>query len=210
MSIVTGWLLPKGSHVEPVEVVVGEGHEAIADLIGCDLIDAVKIGIANDKGEHQVLIGYIDDVGAHTATSIQDINFLASFLFDRNEPLFGDVVVVAGISPTGEYDGENYDLPAWVVHNADEVVDKAADFYNKFLMSMSAVALAADEGLITLEELDEAAGECVEDVDAEKLGELLETSLRYLKIRVEQMENGEELVDFDEGLRRILEEEGGE
>jgi hypothetical protein len=29
-----------------------------------------------------------------------------------------------------------------------------------------------------------------------------------MDMRMEQMNNGEELVDFDEGLRRMLEEEG--
>jgi hypothetical protein len=207
MGIVTGWLLPKGSHVEPIEVMV-DGYKSLVELIDCDMVDAVHIGIANKEGEHQMLIGYIDDEGMNGAEGINDINFLASFLFRRSDPVYGNVVVVAGLSPDGEYDGENYDLPTWVTEIADEVVDEAADMYNTFVISLSALAVAAEDGLITVSEIDKAADEADDADDSDALSQLIATSLRYMDMRMEQMNNGEELVDFDEGLRRMLEEEG--
>lgn len=202
MATVNGWLLPKGSHVEPIEVIISDEAGAIANLIGCNMIDAVRIDVSSSNGERQVLVGYIDDEGAMTAEGVGDINFLASYLFGRSNPLFGDVLVVAGMSDDGVYDGENYGLPEWILLGAESIVNEAANFYNHFVTSLSAVALAVNEGLIEADELNNAA-------EKFELNELLETSLRYMEMRVEQMERGEDLPDFEEGLRMMLEQEEG-
>jgi hypothetical protein len=207
MSNVIGWLLPKGANVEPVEIIVGENHEEISKLIGCDLIDAVRVDVHSAQGDRQILVGYIDDNGIHNAEGFDDINFLASFLFKRTDPLFGNVVVVAGVSPDGVYDGDNHDLPQWVLRGAEGVVDQAANIYNTFVLSISALALATGDGLILAEELEQAVDTVDED---DGLGELLATSLRYMEMRAAQVRAGEEVVDFDEGLRRMLEQEGNQ
>jgi hypothetical protein len=54
----------------------------------------------------QEFIGYVHDEGLMLR---QEFNPLASALFGSY--LVGTCVVVGGISPTGEYDGENYDCP---------------------------------------------------------------------------------------------------
>jgi hypothetical protein len=54
----------------------------------------------------QEFIGYVHDEGLMLR---QEFNPLASALFGQY--LVGTCVVVGGISPTGEYDGENYDCP---------------------------------------------------------------------------------------------------
>lgn len=202
MGTVNGWLLPKGSHVEPIEVVVSDEAGAIASMIGCNLIDAVRIDVSSSGGERQVLVGYIDDEGLMAAEGVGDINFLASYLFGRPDPLVGDVLVVAGMSDDGVYDGENYGLPEWILVGAESIVNEAASMYNEFVTSLSAVALAVGEGLIEEREIEDA-------VDHSDMGELLKTSLRYMEMRIEQMERGEEVPDFDEGMRIMLEQEEG-
>lgn len=54
----------------------------------------------------QEFIGYVHDEGLMLR---QEFNPLASVLFGQY--IVGTCVVVGGISPSGEYDGENYDCP---------------------------------------------------------------------------------------------------
>lgn len=59
-------------------------------------------------------------------------NALASLIFGR--PLVGPCVIVGSMSPSGEYDGENYDVPAR---------------YDVTLMARLAAALVADDEVMS-------------------------------------------------------------
>lgn len=73
-------------------------------------IDAVRRGASDETGETPpfIIVGYVHDEGIILKLPL---NPVATVLFEQN--IFGDCLVVSGTNPeTGDYDGENYDLPA--------------------------------------------------------------------------------------------------
>lgn len=88
---------PDGQHRQ-IDLPSEGSYEILRDTIG-GLLDTVS----NDNGS---VIGYVHDEGLLIGLPV---NTVASLMFSR--PLVGNVVLVGGISPDGEYDGENHDLP---------------------------------------------------------------------------------------------------
>lgn len=88
---------PDGQHRQ-IDLPSEGSYEILRDTIG-GLLDTVS----TDNGS---VIGYLHDEGLLIGLPV---NTVASLLFSR--PLVGNVVLVGGISPDGEYDGENHDLP---------------------------------------------------------------------------------------------------
>jgi len=86
-----------GQH-RKIELPKDDSYEIITDLVG-GYLDSVS----NSDGS---VVGYLHDEGLLIGLPV---NTVASLLFSR--PLVGNVVLVGGISPEGEYDGENHDLP---------------------------------------------------------------------------------------------------
>jgi hypothetical protein len=205
VKYVSGWLLPKGINVQPQSVLVPSNASAIAEMIGCDLIDAVRHEVGSSDGDHTVIVGYVDDEGLLKEVGPQDINWLASSLFNRDEPLMGDVVVVGGVDPTtGVYDGDNHDLPSWLNQLADEVVAYAADSYNKGITTVASVLMAIQDGIIDRSEFEAIMAE---DDITDDFVDMLKASLGYVAMRVEDEMNG---VDdtMDDAIRKMLEGEG--
>jgi hypothetical protein len=99
-TMVSGALLPcgVGNTIEPAIV---DGLESLQQYVG-GMIDAVRTELQDGT----VIVGYVNDEGLMLN---METNWFASALFDRQ--IVGDVVLVSGTSPSGEYDGENYDLP---------------------------------------------------------------------------------------------------
>lgn len=105
-----GILLPCDD-TEPLPISVGN-HEHIRTLVG-NVFDCVTRTIDPEdmgaEGTAFTVCGYIDDEGLINELPV---NVMASIVFGRE--LYGPVVVVSGTNPTsGEYDGENYDVPNW-------------------------------------------------------------------------------------------------
>jgi hypothetical protein len=111
--------------VEPLTLSEADGGYAeIRDAVG-GYIDAVRDGS---------LVGYVHDEGLLIGLPV---NVMASALFAR--PLVGDVVLVGCVSPSGEYDGENYDVHP--VFFSQEFADECAS------MALNETLIQEIEGL---------------------------------------------------------------
>lgn len=86
-----------GQH-RPLELCEGDSYEVIKEAVG-GWLDTVTT-------ENGLVVGYLHDEGLLIGLPV---NTVASLLFQR--PLVGNVVLVGAVSPDGEYDGENHDLP---------------------------------------------------------------------------------------------------
>lgn len=105
-----GILLPCDG-TEPLPISVGD-YKHLQELVG-GLIDCVSTNINpadfDLEGERFTACGYVNDEGILIGL---EVNAMASIVFGRE--LFGPVVIVSGTNPTtGDYDGENYDVPSW-------------------------------------------------------------------------------------------------
>jgi len=93
-------LTPEGE----VETLALSDYTQLCTAVG-GLIDVVSTRDLPD------VVGYVNDEGLLIGLAP---NALASMLFSR--PLVGPCVLVGCLSPTGDYDGENYDVPARFMH----------------------------------------------------------------------------------------------
>lgn len=120
-TITAGLLLPAGSNVSPEPIFV-EDYKSIQNLVG-GAFDAVR----TDMGHDQVaLVGYVHDEGMLIPL---EYNYIATALFKQN--IFGDCVVVWGLDENGVYDGENHDIPEFMVNFlSEELMESVANSYN--------------------------------------------------------------------------------
>lgn len=100
-AMVSGALLHAGVDAGIEPVIVGD-YTTIQQFVGGHF-DCVRKEI-DDEGT--VIVGYVHDEGLLLG---METNWTASAMFGRE--LAGPCVIVSGTSPSGEYDGENYDLP---------------------------------------------------------------------------------------------------
>ena len=142
-----------GSEIEPA--IVGD-LESIQHYVG-GCIDAVRTELEDGT----VIVGYCHDEGLILDL---DTNWFASALFNRQ--LCGPVVLVSGTSPTGEYDGENYDLPEnFYKFLTTNFTKRVADTYNETMIMTAGLAMARQIGIIDDEEmsvLDEELSRAIE------------------------------------------------
>jgi hypothetical protein len=132
-----------GGNVIPVEV---NGYKEIQDKVG-GLFDVVRQQVNDDI----VAVGYVHDEGLLLDL---DMNWLASALFMRE--IRGDVVVVNGCSPSGEYDGDDYDLPSsFIDYMKTTFLMKVANTYNESVVVSTAFDYAIDNELLEQNEIDE-------------------------------------------------------
>ena len=142
---VSGALLPTGIN-RKIEPVLVDGVDSIQTYVG-GMFDCVT----QVMPDNTVMVGYIHDEGMLLNL---EMNWFASALFMRE--LHGPVVLVSGSSPSGEYDGENYDIPthiyAWLISNFTE---KVADTYNESVMVTALLNAGVELGVITVAEKNE-------------------------------------------------------
>lgn len=196
MSIKVGMFLPKGSNVEP-EPFFFQNYEDLQSAVG-GAFDVVR----TDLGRKDVaLLGYVNDNGLLTG---EEYNYLATALFKQN--LVGNVVVTWGLSPNGEYDGDDYDIPeAMVEFIQGELVHSTAEAYNLSVMSSLACQMAVACGIRTEDDImDIVRGMSSADRDeanswAKKLNEMLEAVIAF------EAENPEA---FGDAVQRLNESEG--
>lgn len=156
-KLVQGIFFPVGEEIEPLPIAVGD-HTNINALIGghfdCvrrnfDPEELYEASGRPDDAEPFVCVGYVHDEGILLGLPL---NKLATVVFGQQ--LYGDVVVVSGTSPTGEYDGENYDVPTWfgnAVHNGSLV--EASEIVENLSEIASCLATAVREGMINRDEI---------------------------------------------------------
>lgn len=158
-SIAMGILIPADMSMAPSVVPVTDHHDLQAYVGG--VIDAVSNGFdpsdfGHDEEDPFTLVGYVHDEGLIIG---MPENQRASVLFQRT--LVGDVVVVSGTNPdTLDYDGDNYDVPAWfcnrvmdgslewVIANADDMAETIS----------KAMELALRDGVFSEEEMELVLG----------------------------------------------------
>lgn len=149
MSAVSAVLIKAGVGVTP-EAVMVDGLESIQRLVG-GMIDAVRIDtqqINQVTGEEEprfTIVGYVHDEGLMLD---MEINWIASALFQQR--IVGNVVLVSGNSPTGEYDGENHDIPdtlfKWL---STSFVNHVAKTYNESVMIAEILDYVKNDGGFT-------------------------------------------------------------
>lgn len=207
---VSGWLLPAGINVEPQPVLVAnDDYTQIVDLIGgnCRAIDAVRHDVGDENGNRTTIVGYVDDEGLYDQSA--EVNYLASAAFGRTEPLVGNVVVVSGINPqTGEYDGDNHDLPEWLTERADDLTIMSADAYNKAAVATMAVMNALQDGLIDEAELQRVLDAPYTMENLHEVSDMATMALRYAEMQMTSEDSDESISEAVERLTSYDWEEG--
>jgi hypothetical protein len=161
-TMVSGALLPcgVGNTIEPAIV---DGLESLQQYVG-GMIDAVRTELQDGT----VIVGYVNDEGLMLN---METNWFASALFDRQ--IVGDVVLVSGTSPSGEYDGENYDLPEnFFRFLSTKFTEHVAQTYNECVAMTLGLNLAHRLGIISDDELDDLNNKVASAADGEDDTEL--------------------------------------
>lgn len=158
-----------GNEIEPA--IIGD-LESIQHYVG-GCIDAVRTELEDGT----VIVGYCHDEGLLLG---METNWFASALFNRQ--LAGPVVLVSGTSPSGEYDGENYDLPeTYYEYLTTNFTKRVADTYNETMIMTAGLALAKRVGLVDDAEmlvLDEQLNRAAEGDDTDFLEHMQEIAER--------------------------------
>lgn len=177
-----------GGDVIPVDV---NGYKEIQDKVG-GLFDVVRQQVNDDI----VAVGYVHDEGLLLDL---DMNWVASALFMRE--IRGDVVVVNGYSPNGEYDGDDYDLPqAFIEYMKTTFLARVAEKYNESVMVTAILEQAIEMGIMTDDEVDEwlnelfRIGEEHDRVGFDKLQDKLKEIITKIK-EEESAQATDELID---------------
>lgn len=158
-NVIVGVLLKAGDDATPLPIKISD-LESIQGYVG-GYIDAVtmtydpKEMFTDPKDcEPFVCVGYVHDEGAVLGLPV---NELASAVFNQN--LFGDVVMVSGTSPSGKYDGDNYDLPDWFVEGVfthlRSAIEMGRKIYDALGTSKKFLAVAVKDGIVTSDEIVE-------------------------------------------------------
>lgn len=205
VTYTAGWLLPKGINVEPQEIMVPSNAGMIADLIGCDLIDAVRSTVGHRQtGESAIVVGYVDDEGLLKNPEMSELNHLAMTLFG-NDAIVGDVVVVCGTNAAGSYDGHNHDLPEWFTAMGDDLVELAAAQFNESMRLMLSLLAAVEAGVVDRAEV-QAELDRDSSVPSAEFAELLHVSTNYAEMLL-ATDDDDPIIGIVEGCERLLEGE---
>ena len=160
---VSGALMPVGIGVEIQPVLVGE-YTHIQSLVG-GAFDCVTTKIVG-----HLIVGYVHDEGLLIGL---EQNWFASALFGRN--LVGPCVIVAGESPDGYCDGDNYDLPeSFFQFLTTKFTEHVAQTYNEATTATIVLSLAQSFGLATEEELNLLVSKMGEELNGGGKGEALQ------------------------------------
>jgi len=203
-KMIAGWHLPAGINVEAKPVLVpADDWRAVAQLIGggCQYIDCIRVGAYNtDTEEAYTLVGYVDDDGI---ANEQDINFLATVMFQRTDFIVGDCYVFNGNNPaTGEYDGECYDIPDTVTETAlEEITAETANQYNNMIMLYSAAQVAIERGVLEYQDF-------VDMEKPEQQTDMIRFLLQYAGTVANSMETADDDLDdiIDNELKAMLDD----
>ena len=151
---VAGAFMPCGIGVEIEPVMVGE-YTDIQTMVG-GAFDCVTAKVAGN-----IIVGYVHDEGLLIGL---EQNWFASALFGKN--LVGPCVIVGGESPSGEYDGDNYDLPeSFFQFLTTKFTEHVAETYNEATTATIVLGLAESFGLATKEELELLVSTMAEEIN---------------------------------------------
>lgn len=143
-KLTVGMFLPKGTQVEPEPIFI-EDYKSIQQAIGGHF-DVVVTNLGKDDVS---IVGYVHDEGLILDL---ELNYLATNLFQRE--LRGDCVIVWGLSPNGEYDGDNYDIPEWITEFImRDLVVSSAGAYNMSTLLADVCKYAVAEKIASLDDV---------------------------------------------------------
>jgi hypothetical protein len=152
-TLKSGALLPAGNG-EQIEPVMVEDYKSIQQIVG-GCFDVVR----KELEDGTVICGYVHDEGLLLG---MDTNWFASALFERH--LVGPCVVVSGTSPSGEYDGDDYDLPEMFFQFlTNQFTEHVVECYNETMLVTVGIELARLHGIVTDDDLADL-DEILEDV----------------------------------------------
>jgi len=140
---------------KPEPILLGGGDtDRVTEIQGFvgGAFDCVKRRCADDTGTVApfILVGYVHDEGRILNLPL---NPMASLLFEQH--IFGDVVLANGTNPeSGEYDGENYDIPfEFTRYLMESMHDTVVDSVMFSRMLAQSVSRAHAEGYISDDEM---------------------------------------------------------
>lgn len=144
-TITSGLLLPAGSHVTPEPILV-QDYKSIQQIVGGPF-DAVRTDMGHEK---VALVGYVHDEGMLIPL---EYNYIATALFKQN--IFGDCVLVWGLDEDGIYDGDNHDIPEFMVEFlSEELMQHVAESYNISASIALILDYAVEFGVAEEDEVD--------------------------------------------------------
>jgi hypothetical protein len=146
--IKTAMLLPAGPRVQPEEILIDDYQNIQAQVGGH--FDVVRFSGQLEEGKPVVLCGYVHDEGLLLG---MELNYLATMLFQQ--PIVGPCVVTYALSPNGEYDGDDYDMPTELIEfiSQDILVATANAYNSAALMGWATERMIAEE-ILTEEDVE--------------------------------------------------------
>lgn len=170
-TITSGLLLPAGARVNPEPILV-EDYKSIQRIVG-GAFDAVRTDMGHDE---VALVGYVHDEGMLLNLPY---NYIATALFKQN--IFGDCVLVWGLDENGIYDGDNHDIPEFMVEFlSEELMQHVAESYNMSAEIAMALDYAVHFNLFPEDEIDMLMLVMLDNVEDGKSNH--ETMVRVLDI----------------------------
>ena len=230
---IAGILLKADDGAEPMPIPVTD-HVSINEYIGghfdCVRQQYEASEFLLETGEQFTAVGYVHDEGLILGLPL---NKMATVIFRRE--VYGDVVIVSGTSPDGDYDGENYDVPAWfsdAVFNGS-LASTVQDLDDKAMFVREAILRAVREHLLDDETADGlvtamANAPLLNEREINMVQEVLETVTKYHMARLQgmpkfsdeiikkitdmsdMMMESEDWEVTDEELAKFLSENGGQ
>jgi hypothetical protein len=166
------------------------------------------------EGEAFQAVGYVNDEGINEDLPL---NSMASVVFGRQ--LFGPVVIVSATSPSGERDGNDYDVPEWFSY---AVFEGGLFAVSKTMRAVAAVqaeavAFAVVEGVLSEEQyysLMRMMDRC-EAEDLDKIDAIVNICVTYFQAKSGYNVAGYVAADLlseeltDEEIEEFWEKEGG-
>ena len=199
--IKTAVLLPAGVRVNPQEVLVDD-YKNIQDMVGGHF-DCVRFNGQGVNGEPVALCGYVHDEGLLLGL---ETNYLASMLFGRM--IVGPCLVTYALSPNGEYDGDDYDMPNDLLeYLTNDLLAATAMTYNQAgLMAFASEQMVA-AGVLTEDDLDMMANEMEAVTKGEQDALSADADMVFLMVRtyLEDMEK-EIAAKIQEAAKQIAKE----
>ena len=203
MTTISATVLPSGPQVEPEPMLIEPTHTEIQKVVGGHF-DMVRVEVENEEGDTCIVLGYVHDEGL---IRNMEPNYLATALF--RQELRGPCLLMSGLSPEGEYDGECYDLPSWVWEGlSTDLVQRTASTYNKSKLLQFGLACAVEERFCTAEELKELMKAIMAQSDfnndtmmSEEQHELVDILIDWARV---ELYRTNKLVDDDDFVNAVI------
>lgn len=206
METIEGWVLPVGIGMAPRGITFQRDtfSDEVVELVGSAEVQFLQVGIHCQDATPDMMPFVCTGVAnwhAKNDPDLSDVNWLAMSLFAKDEPVYGDVVIVSATDPaTGREDGDQqfHSLPPWFQMNYHGVVAEAAheNVLEMAKVSQAILRLTAD-GIVSEEEFFHA----LQESSDEEWMDLAELAVNYVHSGIQLPD------DIDEALKGLLDEQ---